>query len=152
MNNNFGPPVSPACQGPLPCYDVVLNDIGDGPVDLLSISEEQEFLQPYSRHGRMREEVIAEGRKAAAYFRDLYGFDFTSIPDEALLSGRRMNQDGIEFRPFRMSPMFRYRLYTATTRAEAQLINMPITEHGWIMNFTRPQWGRGTFRKVSTPF
>ena len=106
------------------------------------------LLEHYRLVRFTRSDVIAEGRRAAAFFKERFGVDFTHLQDEAFLSGSRVNQEGVQFRVFQLYTGGRYRLYTASTRYEAQIFNKAISDFGWDIVFTRPFQSRGTLQKV----
>ena len=153
-NSNLlhGLPISPVCRGPLPCYDVTLNLVVDGPFALNDVTREEDILLIFSYRQFNRQQVIAEGRKAAAFFKERFGVDFTYLPDSAFLTGKVQNKDGVEFKPFTVDLAGRFRLYSATTKSGSQLFNKPIHEAGWNVAFTKPFTSKGSLKQVSLNF
>ena len=119
------------------CFDYTLVYILTGPLDFLFGLPESAILDHYARVGFTRDDTIAEGRKAIAFFKAHYDIDFGFLTDDQILSGSHndLGGSGTTFSPIGVDTEETLRLYMAATKCGYDFLNVLVNDAAWILQF-----------------
>ena len=119
------------------CFDYTLVYILAGPLGLAIGQTESVILDHHALVGFTRDDTIAEGRKAVAFFKAQYDIDFDHLTDAQILSGEHLDPggSGATFAPMVVQTEETLRLYMAATKCGYDFLNIPIHDAAWILQF-----------------
>lgn len=120
-------------------YDNVLTFVRDGPG--FETTDRAKFVRHNSLLKRQIPDIVAEGRRAAEFFRRQFGIDFTNLPDEAYVDGLHKDPvTGAMFHPSIFETFGNYRLVqqsSSNPKSSKSYVHAPIITFGWNLNFTQ---------------
>jgi hypothetical protein len=122
----------------LPVYDYVLSYINDGPCSLDLVANRSSLLEHFARAGVERDEVVRRAKASARWFRFKYGseVDFTDLSDEEYISTEVFSRDrSVSFTAYTLPESCRYRFVMAAKKTEAEFVNVPVEDAGWMVKF-----------------
>ena len=109
-----------------------------GPFGLALGLTESLILDHYALVGFTRDDTIAEGRKAIAFFKAQYDIDLGSLTDAQILSGEHPDPggSGATFVPIEVESEETLRLYMVATPCGYDFLNIPFKDVAWRLLFT----------------
>ena len=112
---------------------------------MIEKDEKKRFLKHHAAGGLNVHDVVGLGRKAAWFFKDQFGIDFTRLsPDSYLYSGHLI--EGVSaFRPFMFDANTDARLTAAIRKDRVQFFNKPVSFAGWQLMLQNDYVSRGAY-------